>query len=263
MHKKDLDRSRKWFCEYVASFYGDNAYINANLKLKEEHTFAVCKEMAYLTEQLGLDTNNKLIAEIVALFHDIGRFRQFIEYHTYCDRRSTNHCLLALKVLKENNIFDIFEPREKKIIETAIEFHGAKQLPSDLDQDTALFAKLIRDADKLDIFRVVIEYSKIYQADPENFLVEIEFPDVPQLSPGIVQAILKGKLINYNEIQTLNDMKLMQLGWVFDVNFIGTFKRIKEQKLLETILTFLPDNNDTRKIKEVILEYVDSKIRGN
>ena len=38
---------------------------------------------------------------------------------------------------------------QKQLIEKAIEFHGRKELPEDLDGRCLLLSKLIRDADKI------------------------------------------------------------------------------------------------------------------
>jgi hypothetical protein len=55
-------------------------------------------------------------------------------------------------------------------------------------------------------------------------------------------------------------MKLCQLGWMYDVNFTATLKRIKKRGFLETIFEFLPDTRDMKKVREKIFGYVDSRI---
>ena len=58
----------------------------------------------------------------------------------------------------------------------------------------------------------------------------------------------------------MNDMKLLQLGWVYDVNFTPTLKRIKQRRFLEMLVDFLPRTEDVRKVKDKIFEYVDLRI---
>ena len=219
MQKTDLKQFKAWFAEYTDSYFGDDAYINANLQLKKDHTARVCDEMAYLTNQLGLCDNDKLIAQTTALFHDVGRFPQFVEYQTYMDTRSCDHCCLAVNILQENDVLASLSDAEQQIILTSIRLHGQKQLPNDLDDRTAMFAKLVRDADKLDIFILVIKRTKAYFADPENFTTEVEFPMDPHCTEEVIQSVIDGKLIDYNKLQTMNDMWLLQLGWVYDINF--------------------------------------------
>jgi hypothetical protein len=261
MEQGQLDKFREWFDDYVAGFYGDDAYVNANLKLKEDHSRRTCDEMRYLAEELSLSDDQKRMAELIALLHDVGRFRQFAKYRTYNDVRSEDHSLLGLKVLREAKVLDGVEKKEKQLIEKAIEYHGTRELPGGLDGQCLLFSQLIRDADKLDVFYVVTESYKRCRKSPYEFNLEVEFEDVPRYSKQILEDILCGQLIDYSRLRTLNDMKLLQLGWVYDVNFTATLKRIRQRRFLEQIIDFLPRTEDIERVKAKIFEYVDWRIK--
>ena len=260
MEQEQLEKFRVWFDDYVAGFYGNDEAINANLKLKEEHSWRTCEEMLYLAEELDLTDNQKRIAEVIALFHDIGRFEQFIKYGTYNDTRSVNHCLLGLKVLGETKVLDGLERKEKELIERAIEYHGLKELPESLDGECLVFSKLIRDADKADALYVMTEYYRQYSDKRQEFMLALDFPDEQGYSAGVVEDILSGRQIDYGEVRTLNDMKLLLLGWVYDVNFRATLKRIKQRGFLEMLIDFLPRTKEIERVKEKIFEYVDFKM---
>ncbi len=260
MEQKQLEKFRAWFDDYVTGFYGDDEYVNANLKLKEEHSRRTCEEMLYLARQLGLSGNQRRIAEVIALLHDIGRFEQFIRYRTYNDVRSVDHSLLGLEVLRQTKVLDGVERKEKQLVEKAIEYHGLRKLPGDLDGECLLFSKLLRDADKIDVLYVVTDYYRQYRNNPEEFTLELEFPDKPGYSSEVVEAIMNGQRIDYKKLQTLNDVKLLQLGWVYDVNFIATLKRIKKRRFLEMLLCFLPETGDIEGVREKIFEYVNCRI---
>jgi hypothetical protein len=261
MNKEQLNKLKTWFDNFVAGFYGSDDYVNANIKMKEDHSGRVCAEMLYLAGELKLDENQRLLAETIALLHDVGRFPQFLKYRTYNDPRSTNHALLALDVLKKENILAPFSADERKIIETAIRLHGDKTLPDNLTGDTLLLSKMIRDADKLDIYFVITSRYTRHREDPENFKLEIEFPDLPRCSPHVIDSLMTGERIDYKTLKTWNDMKLCILGWVYDVNFVPTLKRIHERKCLENILEFLPDTEEVRKVRDKIFAYIDSRIK--
>jgi hypothetical protein len=260
MEQEQLNKLRVWFDDYAAGFYGNDEFINANLKLKEEHSRRVCKEMSYLAGELGLTENQRRIADAIAILHDVGRFEQFVRYRTYSDFKSANHCLLGLEVLRREKILDQVDKKEKELIEKAIEYHGLIELLADLEGDGLLFSKLIRDADKLDIFYVVMEYSRQYRDNPEKFTLDLEFPDEPLYSTEVVDGLLCGRRIDYSKLRTLNDMMLCQLGWVYDVNFTATLKRIKQRRFLEKIFDFLPETEDINKVREKIFQYIDSRI---
>jgi hypothetical protein len=260
MQQNRLKKFRAWFADYVAGFYGDDEYINANLKLKEDHTRRTCEEMLHLSEALALSGNQKRIADVIALFHDIGRFEQFVKYRTYVDGRSVDHCLLGLEVLRRTKVLEDVDETERQLIEKAIEYHGLRELPPDLDGDCLLFSKLIRDADKIDVLYVVTNYYRQYQEDPGLFKLELELPELPHYSKKVIGELLLGRQIDYNDLQTMTDMRLCQLGWVYDVNFVPTLKRIKHRRFLEILIDFLPETEDIKKVAEKILEYVDGRI---
>jgi hypothetical protein len=261
MNSEQLIKFKAWFDKFVAGFYGDDEYINANIKLKEEHSGRVCDEMLYLASKLRLTDNQRLLAETVALFHDVGRFPQFLKYQTYSDPKSINHCLLGIEVLQKEIVLAELADDERQIIETAIRYHGEKELPNNLTGDTLLFSKMIRDADKLDIFNVIIKLYLQQKDDPDNFKLEIEMPDEPGFTPEVLDAILTGGRIDYKSLRTWNDMKLCILGWVYDVNFVPTLRRLKQRRHLETIFEFLPDIPDIHKVRDKIFAYVDSRIK--
>jgi len=260
MEKEQLDFYKKWFKDYVAGFYADDEYVNANLKLKENHTYAVCSQMAYLTDKLNIGDKDLLIAQTIALFHDVGRFEQFAKYGTYNDLKSVNHCQLALDVLRRHGVLNELQEGQSRVIKTAIRLHGQKSLPVDLDRDAEIFAKLIRDADKIDIYRVVIEAYKQSLVEPDRLKLEIEFPDEPNYSWHVVEAVLRQQSLDYSQLRTLNDMKLMQLAWVFDVNFDETLLKIRQNQFLEQIIALLPQTDDITRVAKCVFDYVAARL---
>jgi hypothetical protein len=258
MQQEQLDRFKRWFDEYANGFLGGDDYVNANLRLKQEHTRRTCQESVFLAGELALDDNQTRIAELIALFHDIGRFPQFAQYRTYNDPKSVDHCRLGVEVLRQEGILDVLPAEERRWVETAIEQHGRKSLPPNLRGQTLLLAKLIRDADKLDIFHVIVDGYKRYREDPDGFLLEIELPDVPEHSPEVLEAVLHEQLIDYGKLRTLTDMKLCQLSWVYDLNFGASLRRVQERGYLRDLFSFLPQNAEMERVQQKIRDYMNS-----
>jgi hypothetical protein len=179
---------------------------------------------------------------------------------TYNDPQSVNHCLLGLKVLKKAKVLDAVDAGERKLIEKAIEYHGLKELPTGLHGDCLLFAKLIRDADKIDSLYVMTDCYRQHAENTPGFKLELELPDKPGYSEQVVKALLSGQRVDYRELRTLNDMKLCLLGWIYDVNFTQTLKRIKQLRFLEMLVDFLPKTEDIKRVGQKIFEYVDFRI---
>lgn len=262
MNKMLLEQLRQWFNSYVNGFYGQDEYINNHIRLKHDHTHRTCQEILYLAGEMGLDENDKVVAETIALLHDVGRFEQFAGYRTYNDLRSVDHCALAVELIRRYKLLRGLTAAEKHIVTAAIEFHGAIELPGGLDHKGLLFARLIRDADKIDVLYVVTEHyqSRCIGANSDGFELELEYPDVDGYTPEVLEDVLAGRRTDYRKLRTLNDLKLLQLGWVYDVNFTATLKRIKQRGLLEKLAGFLPADSQMERVKTIVLRYVDERI---
>lgn len=261
MKQQYFEKFENWFYEYVNGFYGDDELINEMLRLKEDHTRRVCRDMEIVTSRLGLNEQQKLLAGTIALFHDIGRFEQFRKYQTFNDFESINHSGLGIQILREKKILNCLDTTEIKIIEKAIAMHTTKQLPLGMDASAELFAKLIRDADKLDIYYVMIDKMSDYRERPEKYNESLGFPDRPYLTDNVVQAVLENRRVAYQKLKTLSDMILVQLGWVVDINFAVTLKEIKKRRLLERIAEFLPEVPESKKVLDHCTEYMENKIQ--
>src|SRR3990172_3028578 len=260
MDQNQIDNLRAWFQKYVAGFYGDDESLNADLKLKEDHTARTCQEMLYLADELGLCDSDRRIAETVALFHEVGRFEQFTKYRTYDDTKSVGHAVLGVQILQREKVFDSLGPELRQLILKAIECHGVRILPDDLADPCLMFAKMIRDADKLDIYYAVTRGYSEFKDNPSGFSLALGLPDKPYCTDKVVEQVLNGGSIDYSEMETLNDLKLIQAGWVHDINFTATLKRIKERKFLEMLTDLLPDTPRIQQVKKKILAYVNERI---
>jgi len=74
MQKEQLEMFKEWLTDFVRGFYtADDDFLNANIQLKECHTHRVCNEMRQLTVALKMDDSDTLLAEAIALLHDVGK----------------------------------------------------------------------------------------------------------------------------------------------------------------------------------------------
>ena len=69
---------KSWFADYVKTFQSGDAEYQRNIDLKEEHTRRVCTEILDIGKSLALNKENLRLAEVIALFHDVGRFEQIL-----------------------------------------------------------------------------------------------------------------------------------------------------------------------------------------
>jgi hypothetical protein len=198
------------------------------------------------------------LAETIALFHDIGRFPQYAQYRTYKDSISVNHGLLGASTLLEKKVLDRIPRREQDIIIDAVKFHNAFAIADIVDADKLRFVKLIRDADKLDIWRVFIEfYESPDEERPEA--VSLGLPDDPSYSEEILPLIRSRQIISLTKIKTLNDFKLLQLSWIFDLNFIASFMLLIERDYINRIAATLPQTDEILDTVARVSSYVREK----
>jgi putative nucleotidyltransferase with HDIG domain len=251
IRKDSLTELKNWFTNYVHTFQYNEVEIQQNIDLKEEHTMRVCKEISTIGKQLGLNDDELRMAEIIALLHDVGRFEQYARYKTFMDRKSENHAELGIKILEKFGVLESFDDNMKNIILRAIRYHNRSLLPLEETGLCLFYAKLIRDADKLDIWKVVTDY--YYRKDSKkNGAIELDLPNTPGFSEEVHHDLLSKRIVNIKHIKNLNDFKLLQIGWVFDINFQPTLNCIKERRYLEMIRDVLPESKEIDEIYEII-----------
>ncbi len=157
MEQARLDSLLQWFESYVKPYLETDEEGQRNILLKIVHTRKVCEAMALLCAGENLSAEETRIASAVALLHDVGRFPQYRRWRTFRDSDSDNHARLAIDVIREERLLDNLGRQEQLLIEEAVRFHNLLELPSQAQSPTRLFIKLIRDADKIDIWRVFSE----------------------------------------------------------------------------------------------------------
>lgn len=259
MQKEDLDFFRKWFFEYVTQFSSPDLFIQENIELKIEHTGRVCGNILLLAKSEKISENDCMLAETIALFHDLGRFEQFMKYKTFKDSESENHAFLSVKILNKEKVLSRLSKEEKGLILKSIECHNMMEIPQSIEKHSKLyfFCRLIRDADKIDILRLASEeYSEENRS--LNPALELYLPDTRGYSEPIVSEILNNRMAKIADMKNRNDVKLLRLSWVFDINFPATYSLLREYGYLETIMSSLPEIKETSLLRRHFENYLSS-----
>jgi putative nucleotidyltransferase with HDIG domain len=255
MQINQLKRLKTWFDTYSQSFLTNDAAKDGPLVLKIKHTARVCDNICHLARSIELDANHLRIAEAVGLFHDIGRFMQFGRFGTFNDRRSANHASLGIEVLRQEAVLDDLADVEKAIILDAVRFHNAPALPTNRPPTSMVFMRLIRDADKLDIWKVFAGYFRRGQL-PEPAIVQ-HLPDLPTCQDAIIDAIARRCKAEFWDMRSLNDYKLLQLSWVFELYFRETFVLARERGDLSAIARSLPADPTVAKAVAAVMNRIE------
>lgn len=253
------DIIRKWFSGYVAGFKELDEELRQNIVLKEEHTKRVCREILRIGTQLNLNDGELRLAEIIALLHDVGRFEQYARYHTFRDQKSENHATLGISILKRFGVLEPVNEATRTLILRVIGFHNRATLPHGESETCLFFTKLLRDADKLDIWKVVTDY--YHRKDGRrNGALELDLPDTSEISEQVYRDLVNQRIVDVKHIRNLNDFKLLQMGWAFDVNFSPTLRSVKSRRYLEKIRDVLPNTDKMRTVYNVVRVYLDHRL---
>jgi len=254
-----LVQLRTWHYEYIEKFKENYPDIVPVIELKEKHTYRVCENITEISEYLGMDEKKAEIAEIIALFHDIGRYEQYAVYGTFVDRLSADHGKLGIDIIKRYELLYKFNDNTKDIIYNSIFFHNKKSIPVDKSKDEVFFMKLIRDADKLDVLNVTTDYYENKNKD-YKCAIELDLPDTPDINPKVYKNIINNQIVDFKNVNNLNDFKILQISWIFDINFKPTFKKIKEENYINRLQKTLPKNKKTENILSIASSHLNKNL---
>ncbi len=237
----------KKFDEYVSSYNLSQKHV----ALKNVHTHEVAKVMNLLCEKLKLNERDRYLALVIAFFHDAGRFPQLIETGSYSDF-NYNHAIKSCEVIAERNVLEELglNEEEKTLVNRAIFNHNRLYLEEDLNEREKLFSKMIRDADKIDIFRVAVDNFRDY------------FDDDP--SPKVMEDFLLEKSIDSNDINNQADKIMQRLAFLYDINFKESFEILSENKYFILYVEDIKYNENKiesyNKVMSKTLTYYEGRI---
>lgn len=222
----DMIEAKKAFKEYVKKYNPEDEKI----KIKIVHIEKVAENSKRIAQNLGLSQEDVELAELIGLLHDIGRFEQVRLYHTFVDKDSINHGEYGAKILFEDGLIRNFIKDNKfdKIIKLAIVNHNRADIEKDLTERERLHAKIIRDADKTDIFRILIS------GDKKAIWEKADLSD-DKISDEIYREFVEDKRINYKERKTSADILVSHFNYVYDLNFPETRKIIRDNKYINKL----------------------------
>ncbi|TKB26208.1 HD domain-containing protein [Desulfopila sp. IMCC35006] len=260
MNEEQCNFFQQWAKHHILTFQEVDPLHQQSLDLKEAHTFRVCAAIARIASGLGLMENDIRIAFVTALFHDIGRFPQYQKYRTFRDLDSDNHAKLSLWELNRHRVLHTLNFAERRIISLAILFHNRLRLPENLDPQTLLHCQLIRDADKIDILRVMSEHFQMAES-LRNPVITLGLGTGTQVREEVYRMLLDGRIMNYGKLKTINELKVLQMSWVFDIHFRPTFVILRERDNIGAIAATLPDTPLLREALDFVNSYIEKRLK--
>ena len=234
------------FLKYTDSYkeYGKN------IKRKIDHTLRVCTLCEEIAKSLNLSSEDIKLAKLAGLLHDIGRFEQYKNYQTFNDAKSIDHGNLGREILTDEFLEKYnWNKKNNELLRKVVSNHNKKELENDLSPKEKLICQIVRDADKVDIFYLVLN-SDILELEDSN------------ISDDVYAEIMHKEAVTNEKKVTKADNLVCNLAFVFDINFPKTLEIIRKKDYLNKLIDkYLDTSNPLLRerllaIKKLINEYL-------
>ncbi|MGN0241214.1 MAG: HD domain-containing protein [Candidatus Weimeria sp.] len=246
------------------------------IQLKAVHTYHVAENADEIARSLDLSENDTDLAWLLGMLHDLGRFEQVRKYQTFDDGRSVSHAHLSCEILfpeyyhmdksflanmpngsfgQISDFIDEASDEEYDLIRTAIWEHSSYRIPDDLNSRQEMFCNIIRDADKIDIFRVNVEESMadVYNADDDEITGS-------GTSERVIQAVREHTCVKRDPAfsMTYADHILSHACLAFELEFPVSRVITNRQGYLKKLVSFRSDNPTTQAAEELLRKELSS-----
>ena len=244
----DYQSAEVTFIQYVTNNFDLD---NPKIKLKYIHTFGVVNSAKKITDKMNLPGEDRELAGVIALLHDIGRFEQLRQFDSF-ERTTMDHAAVGVELLfgPQKMIRDFLsDTKYDDIIRTAIAHHSDYALPKLADSQTKFHAALIRDADKLDNCRVKLEDSMEVMLGESAKQVGAE-----SITDKVWETCMRNECIRSEDRVTKMDYWVSYVAYFFDINFNETWDIIMEEKYVSRIIERIPYTNPDTQNKMQLLQ---------
>jgi len=201
------------YCVYVNKFRDASGAWPVLLRLKYDHTNRVAMEARNIMKGEGWDKYASAMGEACAFLHDVARYVQYQAFGTFRDSDSFDHADCAVEIIRQQGWLDALTEEERQQILTAVALHNKREVPAALAGFGAELVHLVRDADKLDIFRVLEDAVKTgsLARNPE-IAWGLQMEGAP--NPEVIEAVSNGQTVSYDAVRVFADFVLIQVGWL-------------------------------------------------
>lgn len=215
-----------------------------------------------IAKELGLSKEDIQLAGLIGILHDIGRFDELKNLKRF-DSVGNDHAMFASKLLFDegliNNFIDTSE--YNVIIKKAIENHNKKSIEEGLSEKEVLHAKIIRDADKLDNYRVIKE-EKIENIFPGIVKNSEDFEN-SLISDNVYNSIMNEECVDIKDRIYPLDYWVCVLAFTFDICFKEALSIVKDNNYINILIdrfNYINSKEKMNKIRQIISNYIDKRL---
>lgn len=253
-----IDRKKviQVFDAYVQNYNSQDEKV----RLKIEHTYRVSELCECIADSLKLKKEDIDLSWLLGILHDVGRFEQLKNYGTFIDAKSIDHAGYGAEILfDQGRIRDYIEDdAEDELLRTAVAWHSAYRLPEELDDRTKMFCQILRDADKIDILKVNVDFplEEIYNVTTEELRN-------CQVSKKVMEAFKEGHAVLRSLKKTPVDNVVGHISLVYELVYPKSLELVREQGYIKKLMDFKSDDPKTEKqfeeIRRTMNKYLERK----
>jgi len=233
---KGLTPYLNWFADFTAPYLdtGDSRVV-----LKRDHTLRVFDNALRITPNLALEPHLEFLTHLAALFHDVGRFPQYARFRSFDDRVAGNHGYAGVRLLRQSPVLAGLTGAARRTVLAAVGLHNRRDLPPKLPPEVDVAVRVVRDADKLDIFQVMLAH--FAPGAPHDSVINLGLtPHTDRYTPAILARVQARRLADYSRMVWVNDFKLLLCSWIYDLNFPSSRRLLRQRGHLDRLLSYLP-----------------------
>ena len=267
------------FAEYVRNYDPSDEKI----KLKIDHTYRVAGLCQRIAESLGLSEPDVDIAWLLGMLHDIGRFEQIRRFGTFNDAQSVDHAEFGADLLFKEGLIRKFAEgyyeecelarsgneeaeqiiknnehhnKDTGLLELAIRQHNKYRVKEDLTERQRMFCDILRDADKVDIFKVNadIPMEIIYDVTTEELKSGV-------ISKEVLESFYKRETVLKSVRKSAVDHIVGHISLLFELVYKESYRQAKEQGYVYKLLDFKSDVPEVNAEFYNMRKYVDEFLK--
>lgn len=226
-------RVMKVFEEYVRKFDMNNN----NVKAKYFHSLKVMEISRNIASSLNIFSEEEIVlCETIGLFHEIGGFDKKLNYKIF-DDDDKDYSMKSIEILFDGGLIRkiIKDTKYDEIIKLAIYCHNKNGFPSKIPSKVKEICKVIKDAHKIDMFRMTLNYPYV------DFNVNT-YPS--QLA---YNEFKKFKVVSSKVDDNSADSIIVILSNIFNLNYRYSYQYIEDQKYVDKIIDSLKIKDDNIK----------------
>ena len=242
---------------FLIPFKSDLLYTGEEVNRTIIQTANVVDNILILAKSIDLNDNEKDMVNIIGLYHNIGKLWTILPENA--DLKNEDHAEASIAYLISNQIFLRLEESMQNIILKVIGNHNKPELSKKDGEAVLFYCKLLRDAVKLENWRMITE-NLVRKGGKPTFVAEHSLSLKPVVTAAVVNTVLEGNIPDKKSLVTLNDFLIFQMALVFELYHQKSFQLLNNKQYIRHLYDPLPKNDQIIEIYRMMRIFIENKI---